>query len=52
MVANKNKTEQWELYDLSKDRTETNNLVEKYPERVKEMSAAWDGWAKRVGLVN
>ncbi|MBZ0258845.1 arylsulfatase [bacterium] len=52
LVANKNKTKQWELYDLSKDRTETNNLVEKYPERVQEMSAAWDAWAKHVGLIN
>ena len=37
--------EKWELYDLSKDRTELHNLANKYPDRVKEMSARWLVWA-------
>jgi arylsulfatase A-like enzyme len=36
----------WELYDLEKDRTETRDLAEQYPDAVREMSAMWDNWAK------
>jgi arylsulfatase A-like enzyme len=36
----------WELYDLDKDRTETKNLAEQYPDIVTEMAAMWDNWAK------
>ncbi len=32
----------WELYDMESDRSETNNLAEKYPEKVKEMAALWE----------
>ncbi|MFK7736257.1 MAG: arylsulfatase [Pirellulaceae bacterium] len=39
----------WELYDLSKDRSETVNLVSEHPERVKELAETYDAWAKRVG---
>jgi arylsulfatase len=35
---------EWELYDFSVDRTESNNLVDEMPELVKEMSAAWNAW--------
>ena len=34
-------TKPWELYDLSKDRSETKNLASVYPEKVKEMEQAW-----------
>ncbi|MBN1901904.1 arylsulfatase [Candidatus Sumerlaeota bacterium] len=37
----------WELYDMEKDRTEMNNLAEKEPEKVKDLSAKWDAWAAR-----
>ncbi|MCG8307317.1 MAG: arylsulfatase [Cytophagales bacterium] len=32
----------WELYDLNSNRTETNNLAEKYPERVEELKVLWE----------
>lgn len=35
----------WELYDLSKDPTETENLAQQRPEKVKELEALWDTWA-------
>lgn len=35
----------WELYDFSVDRTESNDLANAHPPRVKSMSAAWDKWA-------
>ena len=39
LVAAKGKP--WELYNLSQDRTETNSLAAKYPQRVERMSHAW-----------
>ena len=41
----------WELYDIAADRTEMHDLAAQQPERVKEMSAQWDRWAKRVGVM-
>ena len=38
--------EPWELYDFSKDRTESNNLAKSHPEKVKELSQSWDQWGK------
>lgn len=38
----------WELYDLETDRTETNDLAARYPERVRELAAAWEAWAARA----
>jgi arylsulfatase len=36
----------WELYDLEADRTETTDLVAKFPGKVKQLAAAYDRWAK------
>lgn len=41
----------WELYDLEQDRTETKDLAAVFPERVLEMSVAYDEWAKRCGVI-
>ena len=41
----------WELYDMEADRTETNNLAAKAPEKVKELSAMWNEWAKRANVL-
>ena len=41
----------WELYDLDKDASETNNLAEKYPQKVKELSDKWYAWAKRCNVL-
>ena len=38
----------WELYQLSEDRTELNNLAAKEPERVKRMAAEWHRIAREV----
>ncbi|WP_111709597.1 arylsulfatase [Lutibacter citreus] len=40
-------TGKWELYDLSVDRAEENNLIEKYPEIVTELEEKWNVWAKK-----
>jgi len=39
-----------ELYDLSVDPSELNNLVSSQPARVANMVAAWNAWATRVGV--
>jgi arylsulfatase len=44
-------TDQWELFDMEKDRTELNNLSEEYPEKVKKMALMWDSWAKKTGAL-
>jgi arylsulfatase len=36
----------WQLYDMAADRTELNNLADKYPQLVTEMASAWTNWAK------
>jgi arylsulfatase A-like enzyme len=41
----------WELYDLDADRSETNDLVEKYPERAKQMADQWKVWAQRAHVL-
>lgn len=41
----------WELYDLSTDRSETRNLAADRPDDVARLSAAWQKWADRVGVV-
>jgi arylsulfatase A-like enzyme len=41
----------WELYDLSRDRTELNNLAARQPDKAKELAAAWQAWADKVGVV-
>ncbi|MEX2140818.1 MAG: arylsulfatase [Pirellulales bacterium] len=41
----------WELYNLQSDRTELNDLAAGMPDKVREMSATWDAWAKRAGVL-
>lgn len=41
--------EAWELYDMFEDRSETNNLADKYPDKVKELEKLWLDWRKRCG---
>ncbi len=45
------KDEPWELYDLGKDRSETNNLADKHPEKAKELEKLWtEKWEAFVAL--
>lgn len=50
LVAERSKG--WELYDLSKDRSETADLAVKQPKRVQQMAARYNAWAKRTGARN
>ena len=40
----------WELYDLSKDRCELNDLAKSDPDRVQKMKEDWFAWADKVGF--
>ena len=40
--------QRWELYNLTKDRTETNDLADQFPERVESMVTQWQEWAKKT----
>ena len=42
---------QWELFDMELDRTELNDLSQKYPDKVSAMSEMWTNWAKKTGAI-
>ena len=39
---------EWELYDMNKDRTETLNVMDRYPEIGQKLKEMWNEWALRV----
>ncbi len=41
----------WELYDMAADRSEMQNLAAQHPERVQELTAQWNAWAQRTGVL-
>lgn len=41
----------WELYNLARDRTETQDLASSDPARTQALAAQWQQWAERVGVV-
>jgi arylsulfatase len=41
----------WELYDLDADRAEGHDLADAQPEVVRDLSADYDRWAARCGVV-
>jgi arylsulfatase A-like enzyme len=43
--------EPWELYDMDLDRTEMHNLAGQDPEMVKDMTAKYEAWARRCGVI-
>lgn len=44
--------QKWELYNLAEDRTETENLAGKHPEKLEELQGLWQAWAERCGVWN
>ncbi|MGB0767956.1 MAG: arylsulfatase, partial [Phycisphaeraceae bacterium] len=38
----------WELYDMHRDRSETNNLAEAMPDKVKALANRWQTEANRT----
>ena len=42
---------QWELFDLSKDITESRDLSNQYPDKLKELINDWDNYKNKVGYI-
>jgi len=40
-------SKKWELYDLSIDRAEQNNLISEHPEKAIELANKWEAWAEK-----
>ena len=49
LVAKENRA--WELYDIDRDRTEQHDLATSEPDRVRQMAAKWDSWAKQSNVL-
>ncbi len=45
-------TGEWELFDLSKDPAEMNDLSEQYPDRLAEMKASWEQYKNENGVLD
>jgi arylsulfatase len=41
----------WKLYDVNRDPGETADLAKELPERLRSMQAAWDEYARDVGVI-
>jgi arylsulfatase len=41
----------WELYDMSKDRSELHDLAGQNPQKAAELQTMWDAWSKKVGVI-
>jgi arylsulfatase len=48
---NKKRETKWELFDMETDRTEMNDLAEKLPEKVNEMSRMYKEWAEKNNIL-
>lgn len=44
------KNANWQLFDLANDLSETRNVAVEYPDKVKELKALWNTWARKMGL--
>ena len=42
----------WELYKISEDRTELNNVAGQFPEKVRELNDLYQQWAAGAGVVD
>ncbi|MGC6466101.1 MAG: sulfatase-like hydrolase/transferase [Akkermansiaceae bacterium] len=52
LVADNDRSpEGWQLYDLSRDRSETDDLAALHPEKATTLYRKWEAWAKRVNAI-
>lgn len=47
----KNIYDNWELYNISKDRTEQNNLIDELPEIANDMISMYKDWANKIKVL-
>lgn len=48
-VPEAGRRDRWELYHLAEDPVEAQDVAEQYPDKVAEMAAAYETWAREVG---
>jgi arylsulfatase len=48
IVSEEYRGKKWELYNISTDRLEQNDLAKEYPEKVEELAREYQAWAERV----
>jgi arylsulfatase len=51
-LVSEKRYDEWELYNITDDRTELNNLANAKPDTVKELAALWEDWAQRCGVLS
>jgi arylsulfatase A-like enzyme len=51
VTANDRDKNVWELYNLSEDRSETENLAEKHPDLAQELNKQWTEWATKTNVL-
>lgn len=51
VTLNDRNSADWELYDLSEDRSETDNLIADHPELARRLEAKWRTWANDVNAL-
>ncbi len=42
---------EWELYNMEADRSETNNLADKYPDRTRQLAMKWEDMARQFNAL-
>jgi arylsulfatase A-like enzyme len=40
----------WELYDMTVDRVERNDVAPRHPDVVRKLAGEWEAWAKRTNV--
>jgi arylsulfatase A-like enzyme len=51
VTENATNPEAWELYDMSANRTETQNIAAAMPGKVEAMQQKWTAWAKQANVL-
>ena len=51
VTLNATNLDAWELYDLTKVRTETNDLAKQAPQRVRQLREQWTQWAEQANVL-
>lgn len=50
-IVRSNLQENWQLHNMSVDRTELIDLAPAHPKRVEKMAQQWQAWANRIGVL-
>jgi arylsulfatase len=51
VTSNDRQDDAWELYDLSTDRSESRNLIERESGLADQLKTEWRSWSERVGVI-